>query len=76
MHFVLSGRGASAGKVWLAPMQQALNEHCIPRLVMHTSMELSTLGYNAELIGAAALVMENYESRDVKKSLNADITIA
>ncbi|MCM5527712.1 ROK family protein [Parasegetibacter sp. NRK P23] len=73
---VLSGRGASAGKVWLAPMQQALNEHCIPRLVMHTSMELSTLGYNAELIGAAALVMENYESRDVKKSLNADISVA
>jgi glucokinase-like ROK family protein len=58
---ILSGRGSSAGKVWQAPIQQAVNEHCIPRLAMNTSIEMSTLGYDAELIGAAALVMENYE---------------
>lgn len=58
---VLSGRGASAGKVWQAPIQQALNEHCIPKLVGDTTIEFSPLGYQAELIGAAALVMDHYD---------------
>jgi predicted NBD/HSP70 family sugar kinase len=58
---ILSGRGSAAGKIWQAPIQQALNEHCIPRLAANTVTEMSTLGYEAELIGAAALVMENYE---------------
>ncbi|MCU7548740.1 ROK family protein [Chitinophagaceae bacterium LB-8] len=58
---VLSGRGAGAGKIWLAPIQQALNEHCIPRLADNTSIEFSTLGYRAELIGAASLVMDYFE---------------
>jgi predicted NBD/HSP70 family sugar kinase len=57
---VLSGRGSLAGKIWQAPIQQALNEHCIPRLASNTVIEISALGYQAELIGAAALVMENY----------------
>ncbi|RYY54182.1 MAG: ROK family protein [Chitinophagaceae bacterium] len=56
---VLSGRGALAGKVWQAPIQQALNEHSIPRLAVNTTLNISTLGYNAELIGSAALVMDN-----------------
>jgi len=56
---ILSGRGALAGKVWQAPIQQALNEHCIPRLSANTVVEISTLGHEAELIGSAALVMEN-----------------
>ena len=63
---ILSGRGSSAGKIWQAPIQQALNEHCIPRLSLHTEIEVSALGYKAELTGAAALVMENYEKEDVK----------
>ena len=41
---VLSGRGAAAGKVWLAPIQQAINEHCIPRIAANTSIELSGIG--------------------------------
>ncbi len=57
---VLSGRGSLAGRLWLAPVQQALNEHCIPRLATHTVVEVSDLGYDAELLGSAALVMENY----------------
>jgi predicted NBD/HSP70 family sugar kinase len=57
---VLSGRGAAAGKLWLAPVQQAINEHCIPKLAQHTEITISTLGYQAELFGAAALVMEHY----------------
>jgi predicted NBD/HSP70 family sugar kinase len=57
---VLGGRGAMAGKIWQAPVQQALNEHCIPRLAAGMTIETSTLGFEAELIGAAALVMDNY----------------
>ena len=56
---VLGGRGAAAGKIWQTPIQQALNEHCIPRLAVNTQIEVSALGYDAELIGAAALVMDN-----------------
>jgi len=63
---VLSGRGAAAGKVWLAPIQQAINEHCIPRIAANTSIELSGLDYQAELIGATALVMENFEKATAK----------
>jgi len=60
---ILSGRGSFAGKIWNAPIQQAINEHCIPRLAVNTTVEISALGYTAELIGAAALVMENYEKQ-------------
>ncbi len=63
---ILSGRGAVAGRVWQAPIQQALNEHCIPRLAANTSIRISDLGYEAGLIGAAALVMENH-ARIVKE---------
>jgi predicted NBD/HSP70 family sugar kinase len=66
---ILSGRGSSAGKVWQAPIQQALNEHCIPRLSVNTQIDISALGNKAELIGAAALVMENYEKGDVKNHM-------
>jgi predicted NBD/HSP70 family sugar kinase len=63
---ILSGRGSTAGKIWQAPIQQALNEHCIPVLSVNTEIEVSALGYNAELTGAAALVMENYEKEETK----------
>jgi predicted NBD/HSP70 family sugar kinase len=64
---ILSGRGSSAGKIWQAPIQQALNEHCIPRLASNTEIEISSLGYQAEVTGAAALVMENFEKNEFKK---------
>lgn len=64
---ILSGRGSIAGKIWQAPVQQAINEHCIPRIASNTVIEISTLGYQAELIGAAALVMENFENDGMKK---------
>jgi len=66
---ILSGRGSIAGKIWNAPMQQAINEHCIPRLAANTSIEISNLGYTAELIGAAALVMENFEKHAPQKTI-------
>lgn len=58
---VLSGRGAAAGKLWLAPIQQAINEHCIPKIAEDTQIKISSLGNKVDLIGAAALVMENYD---------------
>lgn len=64
---ILSGRGALAGRLWLAPIQQALNEHCIPQLAECTSLEISRLGAEAEIVGAAALVMENYEQVFMKR---------
>jgi predicted NBD/HSP70 family sugar kinase len=55
----LSGRGALAGKIWQASIQQAVNEHCIPILAEHITIAISPNGYEQELIGGAALVMEN-----------------
>jgi predicted NBD/HSP70 family sugar kinase len=59
---ILSGRGSAAGKIWLAPVQQAINEHCIPKISENTEVQISTLGYQAELIGGAVLVMEHYDT--------------
>lgn len=64
---VLSGRGSLAGKLWLTPIQQAINEHCIPKIAEDTEIEVSSLGYQAELIGAAALVMEHFDDRKFMK---------
>ncbi len=57
---VISGRGSLAGKLWLAPIQQAIHEHCIPNIAKDCEIEISSIGNNAELIGVAALVMEHY----------------
>ena len=58
---VLSGRAAVAGKVLLPPIQQALNEFCIPRIANQTTIIQSELAENAELLAAASLVMEHAE---------------
>lgn len=58
---ILSGRGAAAGKLWLAPIQQAINEHCIPKIAEDVQIKISNFGRKVDLIGAAALVMEHYE---------------
>jgi predicted NBD/HSP70 family sugar kinase len=67
---ILSGRGSAAGKVWLAPIQQAINEHCIPMIAENTEVQISLLGYQAELIGAAALVMEHYDTLEFTQHKN------
>jgi predicted NBD/HSP70 family sugar kinase len=64
---VLSGRGSIAGKIWKTPIQQAINEHCIPKIAENTEIEISSLGYEAELIGAAALVMEHFDSLETMR---------
>jgi len=53
--------------IWQIPLQQALNEHCIPRLSASTTIEVSELGLDAELIGAAALVMDHSIKGSIKK---------
>ena len=60
---ILSGRGAAAGKILMAPIQQALNKYCIPRLAEYTEVKVSKLGQDAYSIGVAALVMENFGSK-------------
>jgi len=65
---VLSGRGAVVGKILLAPIQQALNKYCIPRLVSSTELLISELGFSAELIGTAVLVMENFD-KEIKNQI-------
>ncbi|MBS1669495.1 MAG: ROK family protein [Bacteroidetes bacterium] len=57
---ILSGRGALAGKLWLTPIQQAINEYCIPKISENTEIKVSSLRYQAEIIGAAALVMDGF----------------
>jgi glucokinase-like ROK family protein len=57
---VLSGRGARVGKILSASIQQALHKYSIPRLAESTTLQISQLGYDAELIGAAALVVEYF----------------
>ncbi len=66
---VISGRGSAAGKIWQTPIQQALHEYCIPRLASDTAIKISSLGYEVELLGAATLVMENYDKLNSRKGL-------
>ena len=68
---ILSGRGSVGGKIWLAPIQQAINEHCIPKIAENTQLEISSLGFQAELIGAAALVMDHFDSLEKRRNKNA-----
>lgn len=58
---VLSGRGAAMGRTLVTAIQNSLSKYCIPRLAENTEFRLSKMGHDAELVGAAALVMENYE---------------
>ena len=62
---ILSGRGSVAGRLWLAPIQQAINEHCIPIIAADTAIEISKLGHEAEVIGAAALVMDHLDTFEI-----------
>ncbi|WP_316749456.1 ROK family protein [Pedobacter gandavensis] len=59
---VLSGRAAIAGKMFMPSIQQAINEFCIPRIAECTDIEISEIGNEAELLGAAHMVMERAES--------------
>ena len=55
---VLSGRGAKVGKMLLPSIQQAINQFCMPRISELTTIKLSTLTDEAELLAAASLIVE------------------
>jgi predicted NBD/HSP70 family sugar kinase len=57
---ILSGRGARVGRLLMAPMQQAIDRYCIPRITEHLEIKVSRLGDDAGLISAAALVVQNF----------------
>lgn len=66
---VLSGRGISSGRLLMAPVEQALNRFCIPRILESTKVKMSVLGTNASLKGAAALVIDHwYDTKTVRQS--------
>jgi hypothetical protein len=50
----------------LPPIQQAVNKYCIPRLAAYTEIVVSSFSNNAELIGAAALVVENFDMQKMR----------
>jgi predicted NBD/HSP70 family sugar kinase len=56
---ILSGRGARAEKIIMAPINQAINEFCIPRIAEYTEIKVSKIASESELLGAAILVMDN-----------------
>ena len=60
---VLSGRGSLAGRLWRAPIQQAINKLCIPKIAEDTTIEISQMNYQAEIIGTACLVMDQIDKR-------------
>jgi hypothetical protein len=57
-------------------LQQAINEHCIPKIAENTQIEISSLGYHAELMGAAALVMEHYDEINLSKAPIKNIMVS
>ena len=64
---VLSGKASVVGNLWMAPIQQAINEHCIPRLTRLTDFYVSDLSTRAQLIGGAALMVENFGKKLERK---------
>ncbi len=67
---VLSGMGSSPGRYWLPPVQQAINEHSIGKLAEKIELKISRLGPAAELVGAAALVVDRLEEVQVLERVN------
>ena len=57
---LLSGIGSQVGKIWMAPIQQAINEHCIPMLKDGTELFVSNLDSKAQLMGGAVIMVENF----------------
>ncbi|MCB0656722.1 MAG: ROK family protein, partial [Saprospiraceae bacterium] len=64
---ILSGIGAGAGRLWLAPIQQAINELSIPKLAENTEIKISELAGDAELVGAGALVIDHLDDLNLDR---------
>src|SRR5690606_37837880 len=59
---IISGKITKVGNLLIPPIQQALNQYCLSRLFAETNILISDLGFDAELLGAAILVMESYNA--------------
>jgi predicted NBD/HSP70 family sugar kinase len=66
---VLSGRGALAGQLWKAPIHHSMYKYTIARIAQDVEIAISELGYNAELIGAATLVVERTGKKEYEEFL-------
>lgn len=60
---VLSGKGSCVGDMYVPAIQQALNVYCIPRIMEKTKLQVSTIGEDAELLGAACMVIDQTDFR-------------
>lgn len=64
---IISGRGAAAGSLLLAPIYQAINKYCIPSLSSYTRIVISKLTKFSELYGGAMLVIQNFDKKLIAK---------
>jgi len=74
---IFSGKASVIGRLWMAPIQQAINEHCIPRLAAYTELVISNLNSKAQLIGGGVLVVESIGKMlgDKIEALNKELDI-
>ncbi len=70
---IISGRGAMAGNLLLPPIYQAVNKYCIPSLAAYTEIVVSDFSTNAELIGGAALIIENFDKKESGQLTNMEV---
>lgn len=69
---IISGRGAMAGNILLPAINQAVNKYCIPSLAAYTEIIVSDFSTKAELIGGAALVIENLDKQKANQLSNVE----
>lgn len=68
---IISGRGAAAGGLLLAPIYQAINKYCIPSLSSYTQIIISKLTKFSELYGGAMLVAQNFDKKHIAQLENS-----
>lgn len=69
---IISGRGAMAGNMLLPAIYQAVNKYCIPSLAAYTDIIVSDFSTKAELIGGAALIIENFDKKLTNQITNVE----
>lgn len=57
---IIEGKFAEAKKFIITPLQQSLNNYCMPFLEEKTEIRISNLGKDAILLGSVATVMDNF----------------
>jgi predicted NBD/HSP70 family sugar kinase len=59
-HIVLTGDMTGFGEPWLEAIHQTIARHTLPRLAQDTQVEIGRLGGNGILLGASALLANNF----------------